>query len=198
MLDKRDRGTIVAVTCDLRKAGEAHIRRRVVNAFEPVAQSVEHVTFNHGVAGSIPAGLATKTGHFLRFGSSDEGKPGRRSANIAKLPHLLRKPYLAQALIVRNEDRGRRVSHLADPRRGSLPVAPVARIARRLKQRRNSGPHGRSRDLFLIMRSPPCRKRSRIRSERGGRKPQRYWESLERYHWRAAHPGQPSVRRATH
>jgi hypothetical protein len=25
---------------------------------EPVAQSVEHVTFNHGVAGSIPAGLA--------------------------------------------------------------------------------------------------------------------------------------------
>ena len=25
---------------------------------EPVAQSVEHVTFNHGVAGSSPAGLA--------------------------------------------------------------------------------------------------------------------------------------------
>ena len=26
---------------------------------EPVAQSVEHVTFNHGVAGSSPAGLTT-------------------------------------------------------------------------------------------------------------------------------------------
>jgi hypothetical protein len=25
---------------------------------EPVAQPVEHVTFNHGVAGSSPAGLA--------------------------------------------------------------------------------------------------------------------------------------------
>ena len=49
---------MVAVTCDLRKAGEAHIRRRVVNAFEPVAQSVEHVTFNHGVRGSNPRGLA--------------------------------------------------------------------------------------------------------------------------------------------
>ena len=29
-------------------------------ACEPVAQSVEHVTFNHGVAGSNPAGLASK------------------------------------------------------------------------------------------------------------------------------------------
>ena len=28
---------------------------------EPVAQSVEHVTFNHGVVGSNPAGLANKT-----------------------------------------------------------------------------------------------------------------------------------------
>jgi hypothetical protein len=28
---------------------------------EPVAQSVEHVTFNHGVAGSSPAGLTNKT-----------------------------------------------------------------------------------------------------------------------------------------
>jgi hypothetical protein len=27
---------------------------------EPVAQSVEHVTFNHGVAGSSPAGLTTE------------------------------------------------------------------------------------------------------------------------------------------
>src|ERR1700716_340324 len=27
---------------------------------EPVAQPVEHVTFNHGVAGSSPAGLANK------------------------------------------------------------------------------------------------------------------------------------------
>jgi hypothetical protein len=27
---------------------------------EPVAQSVEHVTFNHGVAGSSPAGLTNK------------------------------------------------------------------------------------------------------------------------------------------
>jgi hypothetical protein len=26
---------------------------------EPVAQSVEHVTFNHGAAGSSPAGLTT-------------------------------------------------------------------------------------------------------------------------------------------
>src|SRR5262249_20970118 len=46
--------------CGLRKAPGAHIRRRVINAFEPVAQSVEHVTFNHGVAGSIPAGLAIR------------------------------------------------------------------------------------------------------------------------------------------
>ncbi len=44
-------------TCALRKAPEAHIRRRVINAFEPVAQSVEHVTFNHGVQGSNPCGL---------------------------------------------------------------------------------------------------------------------------------------------
>jgi hypothetical protein len=41
----------------LRKAGEAHIRMRVISAFEPVAQSVEHVTFNHGVQGSNPCGL---------------------------------------------------------------------------------------------------------------------------------------------
>ena len=41
----------------LRKAGKAHIRMRVINAFEPVAQSVEHVTFNHGVQGSNPCGL---------------------------------------------------------------------------------------------------------------------------------------------
>jgi hypothetical protein len=27
---------------------------------EPVAQSVEHVTFNHGVVGSNPAGLTNK------------------------------------------------------------------------------------------------------------------------------------------
>ena len=44
----------------LRKAGKAHIRMRVMNAFEPVAQSVEHVTFNHGVRGSNPRGLANK------------------------------------------------------------------------------------------------------------------------------------------
>ena len=45
----------------LRKAGEAHIRSPFSNAFEPVAQSVEHVTFNHGVPGSIPGGLAKNT-----------------------------------------------------------------------------------------------------------------------------------------
>ena len=28
--------------------------------FEPVAQSVEHVTFNHGVQGSNPCGLTNK------------------------------------------------------------------------------------------------------------------------------------------
>src|SRR6516225_3388505 len=28
---------------------------------EPVAQSVEHVTFNHGVLGSSPSGLTTKS-----------------------------------------------------------------------------------------------------------------------------------------
>ena len=28
---------------------------------EPVAQSVEHVTFNHGVVGSNPAGLTNNT-----------------------------------------------------------------------------------------------------------------------------------------
>ena len=44
----------------LRKAGEAHIRSPFSNAFEPVAQSVEHVTFNHGVVGSNPTGLANK------------------------------------------------------------------------------------------------------------------------------------------
>jgi hypothetical protein len=43
----------------LRKAGEAHIRSPFSNAFEPVAQSVEHVTFNHGVQGSNPCGLTT-------------------------------------------------------------------------------------------------------------------------------------------
>ena len=36
---------------------------------EPVAQSVEHVTFNHGVAGSSPAGLTiTNKGLFEDFG----------------------------------------------------------------------------------------------------------------------------------
>ena len=30
---------------------------------EPVAQSVEHVTFNHGVVGSNPAGLTNKIKH---------------------------------------------------------------------------------------------------------------------------------------
>jgi hypothetical protein len=44
----------------LRKPGEAHIRKRVINAFEPVAQSAEHVTFNHGVVGSKPTGLTSK------------------------------------------------------------------------------------------------------------------------------------------
>ena len=32
---------------------------------EPVAQSVEHVTFNHGVAGSSPAGLANKINNLV-------------------------------------------------------------------------------------------------------------------------------------
>ena len=49
--------TLYSALGGLRKAGKAHIRMRVINAFEPVAQSVEHVTFNHGVAGSNPAGL---------------------------------------------------------------------------------------------------------------------------------------------
>jgi hypothetical protein len=31
-----------------------------IKAFEPVAQSVEHVTFNHGVQGSNPCGLTSK------------------------------------------------------------------------------------------------------------------------------------------
>jgi hypothetical protein len=31
---------------------------------EPVAQSVEHVTFNHGVQGSNPCGLTNKTWYF--------------------------------------------------------------------------------------------------------------------------------------
>jgi hypothetical protein len=35
---------------------------RVINAFEPVAQSVEHVTFNHGVQGSNPCGLTNLAG----------------------------------------------------------------------------------------------------------------------------------------
>lgn len=47
----------------LRKAGEAHIRMRVIKAFEPVAQSVEHVTFNHGVQGSNPCGLTIIAGN---------------------------------------------------------------------------------------------------------------------------------------
>jgi hypothetical protein len=32
---------------------------------EPVAQSVEHVTFNHGVVGSNPAGLTNKIKHLI-------------------------------------------------------------------------------------------------------------------------------------
>ena len=55
LLVKRDFGN-----GSLRKAGEAHIRSPFSNAFEPVAQSVEHVTFNHGVRGSNPRGLANK------------------------------------------------------------------------------------------------------------------------------------------
>ena len=34
---------------------------------EPVAQLVEHVTFNHGVVGSNPAGLTSKIKDFLHF-----------------------------------------------------------------------------------------------------------------------------------
>src|ERR1700732_1042540 len=36
------------------------LRRPWCDTSEPVAQSVEHVTFNHGVVGSNPAGLTTK------------------------------------------------------------------------------------------------------------------------------------------
>ena len=34
---------------------------------EPVAQSVEHVTFNHGVVGSSPTGLTTKVSDEIRI-----------------------------------------------------------------------------------------------------------------------------------
>src|SRR5262244_2259813 len=54
-------------TCGLRKALGAHIRRRVINTFEPVAQSVEHVTFNHGVRGSNPRGLASKIKNLYEY-----------------------------------------------------------------------------------------------------------------------------------
>jgi hypothetical protein len=52
-----------AAICGLRKAGEAHIRMRVSTRVEPVAQSVEHVTFNHGVQGSNPCGLTIIAGY---------------------------------------------------------------------------------------------------------------------------------------
>jgi hypothetical protein len=34
---------------------------------EPVAQSVEHMTFNHGVLGSSPSGLTNKIRDLLVF-----------------------------------------------------------------------------------------------------------------------------------
>jgi hypothetical protein len=43
-------------------AGFKYLIRQV----EPVAQSVEHVTFNHGVQGSNPCGLTNKTGWLVR------------------------------------------------------------------------------------------------------------------------------------
>jgi hypothetical protein len=44
---------------------------------EPVAQSVEHVTFNHGVAGSSPAGLTNKTNNLgEKIGALSSRKTG--------------------------------------------------------------------------------------------------------------------------
>src|ERR1700730_472105 len=40
------------------RAPLARCRGALALSHEPVAQPVEHVTFNHGVAGSSPAGLA--------------------------------------------------------------------------------------------------------------------------------------------
>jgi hypothetical protein len=54
---------------------------------------------------------------------------------------------------------------------------------------------GRAHSM-LYGRSPRCRTRNKFRSEGAGRKPSRHWESLGRCRWRAAHPGQPLVRRA--
>ncbi len=63
----------LAPTCGLRKAPEAHIRMRVINTFEPVAQSVEHVTFNHGVQGSNPCGLTIIAGYSNSFLAAYDG-----------------------------------------------------------------------------------------------------------------------------
>jgi hypothetical protein len=41
--------------------------RVVASLQEPVAQPVEHVTFNHGVLGSSPSGLTTQVSGSLFF-----------------------------------------------------------------------------------------------------------------------------------
>jgi hypothetical protein len=41
--------------------------RAVASLQEPVAQPVEHVTFNHGVLGSSPSGLTNKSKDLIRI-----------------------------------------------------------------------------------------------------------------------------------
>lgn len=47
----------------LAQSGRTSHKEGLLNAFEPVAQSVEHVTFNHGVQGSNPCGLTIIAGY---------------------------------------------------------------------------------------------------------------------------------------
>src|SRR5215203_5683700 len=60
-LDYRITPAALTVLSVLRRLLTAHTSPLTQPRIEPVAQSVEHVTFNHGVAGSSPAGLAIKS-----------------------------------------------------------------------------------------------------------------------------------------
>src|SRR3954469_12112642 len=71
-----------------RRAGllTPHEAARTHPRTEPVAQPVEHVTFNHGVAGSSPAGLATIVSGTLIL---DGGVTAIRCGHIALLQSSL-------------------------------------------------------------------------------------------------------------
>jgi hypothetical protein len=69
-IERRVPRTGIAGHLRLAESARTPHKERAINAFEPVAQSVEHVTFNHGVVGSIPTGLTKKRNRINKFVSA--------------------------------------------------------------------------------------------------------------------------------